>query len=224
MLCRAAPYKYTSELKAILNVNHDCSAILHSPSIVLVLVLLVCIPSPAITSILVTSCSMPFFSLSRFRQNFLLCPVRHAPTLAYLLFSMCFQNSPQQAQGVVGYRQFPFLNQFDSDVAAAIVAFCDAALHFAQTNVEVHKVTHVIDGCLSPAAKYGLNIYCRGRSLTLKCSYPEGMVFTFDDATPTIWEAVRDYKIQWWKHLSSAVTVDTYEAVLKAASLIPLAQ
>ena len=52
---------------------------------------------------------------------------------------MCFQNGPHQAAGVVGYQQFPFLNQFDTDVAAAIVAFCDAAVHFAHTNVEVHK-------------------------------------------------------------------------------------
>ena len=61
---------------------------------------------------------------------------------------MCFQNGPQQAAGVVGYPQFPFLNQFDTDAAATIVAFCDAAIHFAQTNVDVHKATRIITDCI----------------------------------------------------------------------------
>ena len=140
---------------------------------------------------------MPIFSLSHFRQNFLPCSVRHASAWAYLLVSICVQNGPSQAQGVVGYQQFPFLDQLDSDVTSTIVQFCDAALHFAQTNVEFHKVTYVIDDCLFLAAKLGLNIYCRGRGLTWKCSYPAGMVFTFNEANPTIWEVVRDFEIQW---------------------------
>ena len=74
----------------------------------------------------------------------------------YLLVPMCFQNGPSQAQGVVGYQQFPFLNQFDSGAASTIAAFCDAALNFAQTNAEVRKVTRVIDNCASSAAKLGL--------------------------------------------------------------------
>ena len=42
---------------------------------------------------------------------------------------MCVvQAGPQQAAGVVGYPQFPFLNQFDADAAATIVTFCDAAI------------------------------------------------------------------------------------------------
>ena len=55
--------------------------------------------------------------------------------VSYLITAMCFQNGPQQAAGVVGYHQFPFLNQFDTDAAATIVVFCNAAIHFAQTNV-----------------------------------------------------------------------------------------
>ena len=86
---------------------------------------------------------------------------------------MCFQNGPQQAAGVVGYQQFPFLNQFDADAAATIIAFCDAAIHFAQTNVEVHKVTRIITDCISPAARLDLNIFCRGRGIpTLYASIP----------------------------------------------------
>ena len=63
---------------------------------------------------------------------------------------MCFQNLLQQAAGVVGYQQFPFLNQFDTDAAATIVAFCDAAIHFAQTNFEVPKATRIITDCIYP--------------------------------------------------------------------------
>ena len=85
---------------------------------------------------------------------------------------MCFQNGPQQAAGVVGYQQFPFLNQFDTDAAATIVAFCDAAIHFAQTNVEVHKATRIITDCISPAARLGLNIFCCGCGITTLCEYP----------------------------------------------------
>ena len=96
---------------------------------------------------------------------------------AYLLLHMCFQNGPQQAQGVIGYQQFPFLNQFDTDAAATIVAFCDATIHFAQTNVEFHKATRVIADCISPTARLGLNIFCRGRDIATLCSYPADMNF-----------------------------------------------
>jgi len=62
----------------------------------------------------------------------------------YLLLHMALQNGPQQAAGVVGYQQFPFLNELDANAAVTIIAFCDAAIHFAQTNVEVHKATRII--------------------------------------------------------------------------------
>ena len=88
---------------------------------------------------------------------------------AYLLLQMCFQNGPQQAAGVVGYQQFPFLSQFDTDAAATIVVFCDAAIHFAQTNVEVHKATRIIADCISPAARLGLNICFRGCGIPTLC-------------------------------------------------------
>ena len=48
------------------------------------------------------------------------------------------------------------------------------------------------------------------------------MVFTFDESNPAIREAVRDFEIQWLNDLRSAATVDTYKAVLKGGSLIPL--
>ena len=90
----------------------------------------------------------------------------------YLIHLMCFQNGPQQAAGVVGYQQFPFLNQFGTDAAATIVAFCDAAIHFAQTNAKVHTATRIITDCISPAARLGLNIFCCGCGITTLCEYP----------------------------------------------------
>ena len=84
---------------------------------------------------------------------------------------MCFQNGHQQAAGVMGYQQFPFLNQFGSDAAVTIVAFCDAAIHFAQTNVEVHKATHIITDCISLAARLGLRIFCHGCGLMALLCY-----------------------------------------------------
>ena len=125
-----------------------------------------------------------------------------------LLRFLCFQNGPQQAQGVVGYQQFPFLTQFDTNAAATIVTFCDAALHFAQTHVEVHKLTRVITDCVSPAACLGLNIYCRERGIPTLCSYPDDMSFEFDDAHPEIWKAVQDFEIKFVKDLRSAVSVE----------------
>ena len=103
---------------------------------------------------------------------------------ADLLLYMCFQNGPQRAQGVIGYQQFPFLNQFDTDAPAAIVAFCDAAIHFAQTNVEVHKATRMITDCISSAARLESNVFCRGRGITTLCSHPADMNFNFDDNKP----------------------------------------
>ena len=102
---------------------------------------------------------------------------------------MCFQNGRQQADGVVGYQQFPLLNQFDTDAAAIIVAFCDAAIHFAQTNVEVHKVTRmrIITDCISPATRLGLNIFCRGCGIATLCEYRSGTSFVFDDDHPDNW-------------------------------------
>ena len=135
---------------------------------------------------------------------------------------MCFQNGPQQAQGVIGYQQFPFLNQFNTDAAATIVAFCNAAIHFAQTNVEVRTATRGIADCISPTARLGLNIFCRGRGISNLCSYPVGMNFDFDDANPDIWKTVQDFEIKFLKDLRSAVSVDSYEAVLKADAAIPL--
>ena len=107
---------------------------------------------------------------------------------------MCFQNGPQQAAGVVG-QQFPFLNQFDADAAATIVAFCDAAIHFAQTNVEVHKATRIITDCISPAARLGLYIFCRGCGVL--CEYPSTMSFTFDDEHPNNWPTVQKFELKF---------------------------
>ena len=97
---------------------------------------------------------------------------------------MALQNGPQQAAGVVGYQQFPFLNELDANAAVTIIAFCDAAIHFAQTNVEVHKATRIITDCISPAARLGIDIFCRGRSIATICAYPAGMSFDFDDDHP----------------------------------------
>ena len=136
---------------------------------------------------------------------------------------MCVvQAGPQQAAGVVGYPQFPFLNAFDSDAAATIVAFCDAAIHFAQTNVEVHKATRIITDCISPAARLGLDIYCRGRGVPTRCEYPADMSFVFDEANPDRWPLVQAYELKFLEELRAAVSVDSCEAVLQAAALIPL--
>ena len=131
-------------------------------------------------------------------------------------------SGPQQSAGVVGYPQFPFLNQFDADAAATIVAFCDAAIHFAQTNVEVHKATRIITDCISPAARLGLNIYCKGRGVPTRCEYPPDMSFVFDDEHPDRWPIVQAHEIKFLEDLRAAVSVDSCEAVLQAAALIPL--
>ena len=168
---------------------------------------------------------MPFFTLSRR----ILSPVPklrcsfHQLRMFYLLLRfMCVQNGPQQAAGVVGYPQFPFLNQFDADAAATIVAFCDAAIHFAQTNVEVHKATRIITDCISPAARLGLDIYFRGRNVATLCEYPAAMSFVFDAEHPNNWPLVQAYELKFLADLRSAVSVDTCEAVLQAVALIPL--
>ena len=137
----------------------------------------------------------------------------------YLLLNMVFQDGPQQAAGVVRYQQFPFLNQFDADAATTIVAFCDAAIHFAQTNVEVHKATRIITDCISPAARLGLtlDIFCRGRGISTLCAYPEDMNFEFDGNHPERWKAAQDFEIKFLQDLRSAVSVDSCEAALKAA-------
>ena len=90
------------------------------------------------------------------------------------------------------YQQFPFLNQFDTDAAATTGAFCNAAIHFAQTNVEVHKATRIITDCISPAARLGLNIFCRRRGIPTICEYPSDMSFAFDDNNPEIRKTVQD--------------------------------
>ena len=135
---------------------------------------------------------------------------------------MALQNGPQQAAGVVGYQQFPFLNELDANAAVTIIAFCDAAIHFAQTNVEVHKATRIITDCISPAARLGIDIFCRGRSIATICAYPVGMSFDFDEAHPDRWTIVQEFEIKFLQDLRSAVSVDSYEAVLKAAAAIPL--
>jgi hypothetical protein len=140
----------------------------------------------------------------------------------YLLLHMALQDGPQQAAGVVGYQQFPFLNQLDANAAVTIIAFCDTAIHFAQTNIEVHKATRIITDCISPAAHLGIDIFCCGRSITTICAYPEGMSFDFDDEQPDRWKTVQDFEIKFLQDLRSAVSVDSYEAVLKAAAAIPL--
>jgi hypothetical protein len=140
----------------------------------------------------------------------------------YLLLHMALQNGPQQAAGVVGYQQFPFLNQLDANAAVTIIAFCDAAIHFAQTNVEAHKATRIITDCISPAARLGIDIFCRGRSIATICAYPVGMSFDFDEAHPDRWTIVQEFEIKFLQDLRSAVSVDSYEAVLKAAAAIPL--
>ena len=76
---------------------------------------------------------MPLFNLSfrirtrvpKLRGSFL-----ELQMFYLLLHLMCYQNGPQQAAGVVGYPQFPFLNQSDAAAAAIIVAFYDAAIYF----------------------------------------------------------------------------------------------
>ena len=133
---------------------------------------------------------MPLFNLSfRVRSNLLKLRSSFLEVRMFciLLRLMCFQNGPQQAAGVVGYQQFPFLNQFDADAAAAIVAFCDAAIHFAQKNVEVHKATCIITDCISPATRLGLNIFCRGCGIATLCEYRSGTSFVFDDDHPDNW-------------------------------------
>ena len=95
-------------------------------------------------------------------------------------------------------------------------------MHSAQTNVEVHKATRIITDCISPAARLGLNIFCRGRGITTLCEYPSGMSFTFDDEHPDNWPTCRDFELKFLADLRSAVSVDSYKAVLKAVALIPL--
>ena len=124
-----------------------------------------------------------------------------------LISWMCFQNSQQQAAGVVGYQQFPFLNQFDTDAAVTIVAFCDAAIHFAQTNVEVHKVTRIITDCISPATRLGLNIFCRSCGIPTLCEHSLGMSFVFDDEHPDNWPTVRDFELKFLSDLQSDLYV-----------------
>ena len=110
---------------------------------------------------------------------------------------MCFQNRPQHAAGVVGYPQFPFLNQFDTDAAATIVAFCDAAIHFAQTNVDVHRATRIITDCVSPAARLGLNICCRGRGIPALCECPSDMSFVVVIEHPDNWKTAQEFEIKF---------------------------
>ena len=129
---------------------------------------------------------MPWAIFFRKFKPMLRIPMFEVRIISYLLVQICFQNGPQQAAGVVGYQQFLFLNQFDTDAAATIVAFCNAAIHFAQTNVEVHKATRIITDCISPAARLGLNIFCRGRGITALCECPSDMSFLFVDANPEI--------------------------------------
>ena len=144
-------------------------------------------------------------------------PLFEVRMFCILLRLMFFQNGPQQAAGVVGYQQFPFLNQFNTGAAATIVAFCDAAVHFAQTNVEVHKATHIVTDCIYPAARLGLNIFCRGRGIATLCEYPSGMSFAFDgEKYPNDWPTCRDFELKFLADLRSAVSVDSYKAVLKA--------
>ena len=100
-----------------------------------------------------------------------------------------------------------------------IPAFCDAAIHFAQTNVKVLKVTRIITDCISPAARLGLNNFCRVRGITLLCEYPSGMSFVFDDDRPDNWPTVRDFELKFLSDLRSAVSVDSYENVLKAVAM-----
>ena len=93
-------------------------------------------------------------------------------------------------------------------LAPCIVAFCDAAIHFAQTNVKVHKVTRIITDCIFPAARLGLNIFCRGRGIATLCEYPATMSFTFDEANPNNWPTVQAFELKFLADLRSAVSVD----------------
>ena len=138
---------------------------------------------------------------------------------------MCFQNSPQQAAGVVGYPQFPFRNQFDANAAAAAAAaaaFCDAAIHFAQANIEVHKATCIITDCISLAAHLGLDIYFRRRNVVTLCEYPTTMSFVFDVGHPNNWPLVQAFELKFLADPRSAVSVNSCEVVLQAVALIPL--
>ena len=80
----------------------------------------------------------------------------------------------------------------------------------------------MITDCISPAACLGLNIFCRGRGIPTLCPYPADMNFNFDDAHPDIWKAAQDLEIKFLQDLRSAVSVDSCEAVVKAAAAIPL--
>ena len=48
------------------------------------------------------------------------------------------------------------------------------------------------------------------------------MSFTFDDANPNNWPTVQAFELKFLADLRSAVSVDSCEAVLQAAALIPL--
>ena len=143
-------------------------------------------------------------------------------SLYLLVRLMRLQNGLQQAAGVVGYPQFPFLNQFDTDAAATLAVLCDAAIHFSQASVGVHRATRTSTDCISPAARLGLNVPCRGRRIQTPCEYLSDMSFAFDDCTPEIWNTARDFEVKFLQDLRSAVSIDSYEAVLKAAAAIPL--
>ena len=139
---------------------------------------------------------MPWTTSVRGFRPILRIPWFKVRMVSYFLIQMCFQNGLQQAAGIVGYQQSPFLNQFDTDATATIVAFCDAAIHFAQTNVEVHKATRIIADCISPAECLGLNIFCRRRGILALCEYPADMSFPCDDSNPEIWKTVQDFEIK----------------------------
>ena len=83
-------------------------------------------------------------------------------------------------------------------------------------SIKVHKVTRIITDCISPAAHLGFNIFCCGCGIPTLCKYPSDMSFIFNEDRPDNWPTVHDFELKFLQDLRSVVSVDSYEAVLKA--------
>ena len=106
--------------------------------------------------------------------------------------------------------------------AATVILFCDAAIHFAQMNIEADKFTCIITDCISLAAHLGLDIYFCRCNVAALCEYPAIMSFMFDAEHPNNWPLVQVFELKFLADLCAAVFVDTCKAVLQAVALIPL--
>ena len=94
-------------------------------------------------------------------------------------------------------------------------------LYQVTTNVtDSHSLTSITD-CISPAAHLGLDIYFCGCNVAMLCEYPATMSFVFDAEHPNNWPLVQVFELKFLADLCSAVSVDSCEAVLQAAALIP---